>query len=76
MYGHEWGEQYAEKDASEVQIWDEDECIAVLVIDSTGEVWMVANLFGWYSLAPDLSENLYPKVSDFIDALNKVLETV
>lgn len=73
-YGHEWGEEYAEKDASEVQIWDEDECIATLLTD--GDVWLVSDLFGWWSLNDDLMGKEYPKVSDFVDALNEVLETV
>lgn len=74
MYGHEWGEEYAEKDATSVNIWDEDECIATLITD--GVVWKVSDLFGWWSLADDLSEKDYAKVSDFVDALNEVLETV
>lgn len=65
---------YAEDDATEVNIWDEDECIATLISD--GDVWIVSNLYGWWNLADDLSQKDYAKVSDFIDALNEVLETV
>lgn len=65
---------YAEDDASSVNIWDGDECIATLISD--GESWLVSDLFGWWSLADDLSEKDYAKVSDFVDALNEVLETV
>lgn len=65
---------YAEDDASEAQIWDEDECIATLISD--GDVWIVSNLYGWWNLAEDLAEKDYAKVSDFVDALNEVLETV
>lgn len=74
MYGHEWAEDYAEKDASSINIWDEDECIATLISD--GNVWLVSDLFGWWSLADDLRDKEYLKIADFMDALNEVLETV
>lgn len=65
---------YAEDDATGVNIWDEDECIATLISD--GDVWLVTDLFGWWALADDLMGKEYAKVSDFVDALNEVLETV
>lgn len=66
---------YAEDDAIEVNIWDEDDCIAVLF--RNGDDWIVSRVNSFYLTHDETIESdEYTDVMEFVARLEKVLETV
>lgn len=66
---------YAEDDATEVNIWDEDECVATLT--RVGDDWICSRVNPFYVLNdPELETDDFEDVMEFVGRLEKVVETV
>lgn len=66
---------YAEDDATEVNIWDEDNCVATLM--RVGDDWVCDRVDPFYAVHdPELETDDFDDVMEFVGRLEKVLETV
>jgi hypothetical protein len=66
---------YAEDDAVEVNIWDEDECIATL--SRVGDDWVVSHVSAFYSnMDETIDTDDFEEVMEFVARLEKILEMV